>query len=184
MADTKISAMPNASALTGAEFVPVVQSGANVKTTVGDIFTSLAYAEMYIAAGTASQTTSSTPNTFTKLTCFATNSLSNNCTPDQANDRVTIIQGGVYQVQFYCTFTNSNNKTFSFRLFNESTATAYANTVVKSTTTTTNPLFLAYSAIVAIGSGESIIVQVACATASETIIVSDANISVIQVSPA
>ena len=33
MADQKISAMPNASALTGTEQVPLVQSGANVKST-------------------------------------------------------------------------------------------------------------------------------------------------------
>jgi len=33
MADTKISAMPAAAALTGAEVVPVLQTGANVKTT-------------------------------------------------------------------------------------------------------------------------------------------------------
>lgn len=37
MADTKISAMTSAGALTGTEEVPVVQSGANVKTTVQDI---------------------------------------------------------------------------------------------------------------------------------------------------
>jgi len=37
MADTKISAMTSAGTLTGSEEVPVVQSGANVKTTVQDI---------------------------------------------------------------------------------------------------------------------------------------------------
>ena len=35
MADTKISAMPNATTpLTGAELVPLVQSGVNVKSTI------------------------------------------------------------------------------------------------------------------------------------------------------
>lgn len=37
MADTKISAETTASALTGAEQVPVVQGGANFKTTIADI---------------------------------------------------------------------------------------------------------------------------------------------------
>lgn len=38
-ADTKISAMPAASALTGPELVPVVQGGANVTTTPGGLLT-------------------------------------------------------------------------------------------------------------------------------------------------
>jgi hypothetical protein len=37
MADQKISAMPNAATLTGAELIPLVQSGANVKTTLDSI---------------------------------------------------------------------------------------------------------------------------------------------------
>lgn len=37
MADTKISAMPNAATLTGTEIVPLVQSAANVQTTVTNV---------------------------------------------------------------------------------------------------------------------------------------------------
>lgn len=37
MADQKISAMPAAAALTGAELVPLVQSGANVRSTVSNV---------------------------------------------------------------------------------------------------------------------------------------------------
>jgi hypothetical protein len=37
MADQKISAMPNAATLTGAELVPLVQSGANVKSTLSNL---------------------------------------------------------------------------------------------------------------------------------------------------
>lgn len=39
MADQKISAMPNAATLTGAELVPLVQSGANVKATLSTLKT-------------------------------------------------------------------------------------------------------------------------------------------------
>jgi hypothetical protein len=39
MADAKISALPAAGALTGAELVPVVQSGVTRRTTIGDIRT-------------------------------------------------------------------------------------------------------------------------------------------------
>lgn len=39
MADQKISAMPSAATLTGAELVPLVQSGANVKATLSTIKT-------------------------------------------------------------------------------------------------------------------------------------------------
>jgi len=37
MADQKISAMPNAATLTGAELVPLVQSGGNVKSTLSNL---------------------------------------------------------------------------------------------------------------------------------------------------
>lgn len=184
MADTKISAMPDASALTGAEYVPIVQSGANVKTTIGAIFTALAYGEMYVASGAVSQTTSATPNAWTKLTCFTTNGLNNNTTPDAANDQIVIANAGVYQVQFYNTFTATNNHTFAFRLYNQTTASPYVNTVVKSHSQSTNPMFVAYSAIVSVNAGDALIVQFASPDASQTITVSDANISVIQVSAA
>jgi hypothetical protein len=39
MADTKISAMPSAATLTGAELVPLVQSGANVQSTLSNLST-------------------------------------------------------------------------------------------------------------------------------------------------
>lgn len=39
MADQKISAMPSAATLTGAELVPLVQSGANVQSTLGNLQT-------------------------------------------------------------------------------------------------------------------------------------------------
>ena len=39
MADTKISAMPSASTLTGAELVPLVQGGVNVQTDLDGIKT-------------------------------------------------------------------------------------------------------------------------------------------------
>ena len=182
MADTKISAMPNASALTGAEYVPIVQDGANVKTTIADIFATLAYGQMYVASGVVSQTTSATPNAWTKLTCFTTNDLNNNTTPDAANDQIVIANAGVYQVQFSCSFSATNNHTFAFRFYNQSTSAPYANTVVKSHLQSTDPMSIACSSIVSVGAGEALIVQVSSTQASQTFTVSDANISVIQVS--
>lgn len=53
MADTKISAMPSAAELTGAELVPLVQDGANVQTTVDTLGTKvnpLSYIEVVTTA--------------------------------------------------------------------------------------------------------------------------------------
>ena len=44
MANTKISELTAAAALTGDEIVPVVQSGATVRTTIGDLLASGAFA--------------------------------------------------------------------------------------------------------------------------------------------
>jgi len=41
MANVKISGLPTASTLTGAELVPVVQSGVTSKTTVSDVMKSI-----------------------------------------------------------------------------------------------------------------------------------------------
>jgi hypothetical protein len=43
MADQKISAMPSAATLTGAELIPLVQSGANVKATLAHSTTRMAH---------------------------------------------------------------------------------------------------------------------------------------------
>jgi len=59
MADQKISAMPSAATLTGAELVPLVQDGVNVQTTVEDIKTftdASAYIEVATTTGTISLT--------------------------------------------------------------------------------------------------------------------------------
>lgn len=58
MADTKISAMPSAASLTGSELVPLVQSGANVQTTVNSLQT-FAYGANAAFQDTTTQTLSS-----------------------------------------------------------------------------------------------------------------------------
>lgn len=178
MANTKISAMTAATTpLDGTELVPLVQSGANVQASVFQV-TAATYGEIVVANGVTAQTLTNA-NTFYKVTAFTTNGLSNGVTPDAANDRVTIDVAGVYLIQFFVTFSDSNNKTFTFRCFNETTNAAYTNTVVKSHSHSTDPMFVAVSAFVQAAAGDNLIVQAACATAATAITVSDANFAVL-----
>lgn len=177
MADQKISAMPSAAALDGSELIPLVQSGANVQATVHTV-TAATYGEIYVAAGSTAQTLTSA-NTFYKVSSFTTNGLSNGMTPDASNDKITVDVAGDYLVQFFITFTDSNNRTFSFRCYNETTAAPYSNTVVKSHSHSTDPMFIAVSAFIHADAGDDIIVQAACGTASTDITVSDANLAML-----
>lgn len=178
MANTKISAMAGATVpLTGGELVPLVQGGNNVKATVYDV-TAATYGEIYVSAGAVAQTLTSA-NTYYKVTAWTTNGLSNGVTLDAANNKITIDTEGDYLVQFFITFSDSNNKTFSFRCYNQTTSTAYPNTVVKSHSHSTDPMFVAVSAFVHAAAGDDLIVQASCGAAGTAITISDANFALL-----
>jgi len=180
MADQKISAMPAATTLSGAELVPLVQSGANVQTTISDLsaFTQTTYGgygEIFVAGGTTSQTTSGTANTYTTLTAFTSDGPDNgSVTADAANDRLTLATG-VYLVNFNATFTASNNHTFLFRCFNSTTASAFANTVAQNHTHSTDPHQVGFTALLSVTGTTNIIVQVASPDTSQPFVISEAN---------
>ena len=153
----------------------------NKKTTVTSLQSATAYGELYVAGGSVAQTSNATPETYNKLTCFATVGVSNLTTPSAVNDSIAVTTAGIYQISFFNTFTSTNNKTFRFRLFNETTNTAYVNSVVSCTTATTNPTFVAYSTIVSAAAGNVLSVQFTSITNSETLTVNDANLSVVRV---
>jgi hypothetical protein len=186
MADQKISAMPAATTLSGAELVPLVQGGANVQSTIGDLsaFTETTYrgyGEIYVAGGTTSQTTSATANTYTTLTAFTNDGPdSGSVTADSANDRLTLATG-VYLVTFNATYTASNNHTFLFRCFNSTTASGYANTVAKNHTHSTDPHQVGFSALLSITGTTNLIVQVASTDTSQPLVISEANFMALRV---
>lgn len=178
MADTKITAMtPATTPLTGAEIVPLVQGGANVKAT---LFQALAatYGEIYVSSGAVAQTLTNA-NTFYKVTAWTTDGHSNGVTLDAANDKITVDTAGIYLVQFFVTFSDANNKSFTYRCYNDTTSTAYVNTVVKSQSHSTDPMFVAVSAFIQAAAGDDLIVQAACATAGTAITISDANFAIL-----
>ena len=109
MADTKISAMPNATTpLTGAELVPLVQSGVNVKSTIANFG---AYARnVYFNHGAWQDTTTQT-GSITQGTPFTFNTV-------DVIDGVTLVSGsqltvpvtGVYNFQWSGQFQNVENE--------------------------------------------------------------------------
>lgn len=104
MADTKISAMTAATLpLTGAELVPIVQSGDNKKTTVGDI---IAYNRAY---GSWSDSTDQTGNISagTAMT-YNTQDIADGVTL-VGGSQITVPNTGIYDLQFSAQLKNVDN---------------------------------------------------------------------------
>ena len=103
MADQKISAMPSAATLTGAELVPMVQSGANVKATLATLrafdnayggFSDSTDQTGSISAGTV--VTMNTVDVADGVTLVS-------------GSRITVPNTGKYSLQFSIQFKNTNN---------------------------------------------------------------------------
>ena len=176
MADTKISAMAPAATLTGAELVPLVQSGVNVQTTISTISTfTRGYGSIYVAGGSTVQTTSGTANTYTQVTAFTNNSVAaGGVTPVTASDKLTLATG-VYLITFNATFTASNNHDFIFRCFNSTAGTAFVNAIGQNHTNSTDAHQVGFSAIISVASTSDVIVQVASTQTSQPFTITDAN---------
>jgi hypothetical protein len=103
MADQKISAMPSALALTGAELVPLVQSGANVKTTLATL---RAFSAAY---GAFSDSTDQTGNIAAgTVVTFNTIDVADGVTLVD-NTKITVPGDGKYNLQFSIQLKNTNN---------------------------------------------------------------------------
>lgn len=103
MADQKISAMPSASTLTGAELVPLVQSGANVKATLDTL---ASFSRVY---GGFSSTTDQTGSISagTAMT-FDTVDIADGVTL-ASSSHLVVPNAGVFNVQFSAQFRNVEN---------------------------------------------------------------------------
>ena len=103
MADQKISAMPTAATLTGAELVPLVQGGANVKATL-DVLRQ--YDASYGGfSSTLDQTGSISAGT---AMTYNTVDISDGITV-ASNSRITVPRTGIYNLQFSAQFKNVEN---------------------------------------------------------------------------
>lgn len=103
MADQKISAMPSASTLTGAELVPLVQSGANVKATL-DVLR--AYDSSYGAFSSSSTQTGSI-SSGTAMT-FTSTDIADGITL-ASGSQLTVPNTGIYNLQFSAQLKNTDN---------------------------------------------------------------------------
>jgi hypothetical protein len=103
MADQKISAMPSAATLTGAELVPLVQSGANVKATLDTL---RAYDSAY---GGFSDGTDQTGNVSSgTIVTFNTTDVADGVTL-VSGSQITVPNTGKYSLQFSIQFKNTTN---------------------------------------------------------------------------
>lgn len=103
MADQKISAMPSAATLTGAELIPLVQSGANVKTTLDTLRAfDNAYGGFSDSTDQAGNVSAGTVITFNTIDVADGVSLVD-------NSKITVPNAGKYNLQFSIQFKNTNN---------------------------------------------------------------------------
>lgn len=103
MADQKISAMPSALALTGAELVPLVQGGANVQATVADL---KGYNRAY--GGFSDNTDQTGSITAGTAMIFSNTDVSDGVTL-VSNTQLTVPSNGVYNLQFSAQLKNTDN---------------------------------------------------------------------------
>lgn len=103
MADQKISAMPNAATLTGAELVPMVQDGANVKTTLDAIKAAgRTFGAFSSANDQTGSITSGTVMTFTATDIADGITLA-------SGSQLTVPNDGIYNLQFSAQLKNVEN---------------------------------------------------------------------------
>lgn len=103
MPDQKISAMPAAATLTGAELVPMVQSGANVQATIATL---RGFAADY---GAWSDSTDQTGNISAgTVVTFNTIDVADGLTLVD-NSKMTVVNAGIYSLQFSAQFKNTDN---------------------------------------------------------------------------
>ena len=103
MADQKISAMPSAATLTGAELVPLVQSGANVKATLRTV---RAFDNAYSAWSDSTDQTGSI-SAGTVITMNTVDVADGITLVDDS--KMTVPNAGKYNLQFSFQFKNTNN---------------------------------------------------------------------------
>lgn len=141
----------------------------------------LNYGEIYASATAISQTTNATIGVFNKLTCFATNGGAKGVVVDNANDLLKPLSGGVFQVSVTVSFTNGNNHDFNFRIFNQTTGIAYANTTVSLHTVGLDVQNLSLISVISANANDNLIVQVSGSVANQIFIVTDATFSILQI---
>jgi hypothetical protein len=106
MADQKISAMSPAAALTGAELVPLVQSGGNVRSTITALS---AFTQSTLGAYGAWQDTTTQTGSTTTPTAFTFNTVdASDGITLSAGSRLTVPNTGVYNFQWSGQFSSSD----------------------------------------------------------------------------
>ena len=111
MADQKISQMPAASTLTGAELVPLVQDGLNVQATLGNV---RSFNYSYIAVSSSQDQTGNvstgTVITYNSVDIQDTITLQN-------NSQITVPSNGVYNLQFSAQLVNTDNEQHNVKIW-------------------------------------------------------------------
>lgn len=127
MADQKISAMPNATTLTGSEQIPMVQGGANVKATLNTLRAfNAAYGAFSDSTDQAGVTSAGTVITFN------TTDISDGVTL-VSNTQMTVPADGKYTLQFSIQLKNIDNAQHDATIWLRINGTDLANSATQYT---------------------------------------------------
>jgi hypothetical protein len=111
MADQKISQMPAASTLTGAELVPLVQNGLNVRSTLGNV---KAFNNAYIAVSSDQDQTGNV--SIGTVMTFSTVDIQDSITLVNGS-RITVPNTGIYNLQFSAQIVNTDNEQHNVKIW-------------------------------------------------------------------
>lgn len=128
MADTKISAMTAATLpLDGTELVPIVQSGNNRKTTIGDI------AEVYRSYGAWSDSTDQAGSTVAGVAVTYNTQDVTDAVTLVDNSKITVPNTGIYDLQFSMQLRNTDNTQHEAVIWFKVNGTDLANSATRVT---------------------------------------------------
>ena len=169
--------------LTGAELVPLVQSGVNVQTAVSSLQTYLGnkygtYGNLYLTGGVTPQTITTTA---TKLTAFTTAGVSNNMTLTPASSQITVLNTGVYEVIVNLNFVAGNNTNYNFRVYNATQASAYPNTLIQTHIVGTDHQDYNVHGLISANANDVLYVQAYTDTATDVLTMQNCNFILIQI---
>lgn len=111
MADQKISQMPAAGTLTGAELVPLVQDGLNVRSTLGNV---KAFNNTYIAVSSDQDQTGNV--SIGTVMTFSTVDIQDSITLVNGS-RITVPNTGIYNLQFSAQIVNTDNEQHNVKIW-------------------------------------------------------------------
>ena len=145
-----------------------------------EIGASTDYGEIYVVGNSSGQTTNATGGVYDKITQFASNGVSRNCTNSAASDQITVTNAGKYIAHFECSFSGTLNSEMRLRLAIDGTTQAKSSTVRK-LGTGGDVGSASIHCILDLTAGQIVTAYVASDGASDSFVMQSGNLSLVRI---